>query len=132
MKRITIFALIVLLVAACTESGPVIGISSGLSEGRLSLRDEYSNAISRAGGIPVIIPVTTDSILIEEYVKLLDGLILSGGEDIQPAYYGEEVLNETVQSIAIRDTSDILLLDAALRAQLPLMAICRGEQLVKL
>ena len=130
MKKIALFLVpAALLLLACENRKPVIGISSGVSEGKVSLRDEYGNAVCRAGGIPVIIPVTTDSTIIGKYAGIIDGLIMSGGEDIQPAYYGEEVFNGTVECVARRDTADFLLLRAALRRGLPVLAICRGEQL---
>lgn len=131
MKRIAIIALMTAVMAvACQNRRPVIGISGSCPQGWVSVRDEYTNAVSRAGGIPIVLPVTADSILVEEYANLIDGLILSGGEDIQPAYYGEKIFNETVECIPRRDTADFLLLRASLRRKLPVLAICRGEQLV--
>lgn len=130
MKKIAIIVLAAAALAvSCQNRRPVIGISSSCPEGWVLLRDEYVNSVSRAGGIPLVLPVTTDSVIVERYVNVVDGIIMSGGEDIQPAYYGEEVLNETVESAPRRDTADFLLLRAALRHKLPVLAICRGEQL---
>ena len=65
-----------------------------------------------------------------EVLSLVDALILSGGEDVDPARYGEAVLNSTVEVNAPRDTSDFLLAYEALQRGMPIMGICRGEQLL--
>lgn len=121
------------ILTACVQpSKPVIGISAGYQDLKNTVRDEYANAVTKAGGIPVIIPLAADDKMATEYMEALDGFILSGGEDIQPAYYGEEVLNASVECNAIRDSSDFRLLKAALAEKIPILAICRGEQLANI
>lgn len=127
MKKLLIIALSALAVS-CSGGRPVIGISSGSTDGRISIREEYSNAIARAGGIPLVIPMTTDSSLVEACLDAIDGLVMSGGDDIQPEYYGERKLNETVVCDPRCDTSDFMLLGAACRRGMPVLAICRGAQ----
>ena len=61
---------------------------------------------------------------------MVDGVIFSGGPDLDPSYYGETVWNETVEVDTLRDVSDLLLMRAALASGKPVMAICRGEQLM--
>lgn len=129
MRRRSLISLLLAFAAvSCTDGRPVIGISSGCTDRRVSVRDEYSRAVTRAGGIPLIIPETTDRALVEEYMGIIDGLLMSGGDDVNPARYGEKILNETVICDEIRDTSDFLLLDAAARHHIPVLAICRGAQ----
>ena len=95
-----------------------------------TLKTTYSDAVRLAGGIPVLIPVLRDSVVISELVRHLDGVILSGGEDIDPQYYGEEPIPELGTVNAPRDTFDVLLIRTALRQYKPILAICRGEQVL--
>ncbi len=120
--------------AAGTVSGtagrPLIGISCGGSETMTTLKKTYSDAVRMAGGIPVLIPIMQDSVVMAALVSHLDGVILSGGEDIDPLYYGEEHLPELGTVNAPRDTFDVLLIRTALRQGKPMLAICRGEQVL--
>ena len=130
MKRI-LFIFIVLALASCARRAPVIGISSGRSEsGAATLSANYTDAVTRAGGVPVIIPTVADSALASTLIQKVDGVIFSGGPDLDPSYYGETVWNETVEVDTLRDVSDLLLMRAALASGKPVMAICRGEQLM--
>ena len=95
-----------------------------------TLKTTYSDAVRLAGGLPVLIPVTRDSLTVEALVGRLDAVILSGGEDIDPAYFGEEHLPELGAVNAPRDTFDVLLIRVALRQGKPLLGICRGEQVL--
>ena len=118
------------LVSSCRRA-PVIGISSGRStSGAATLNATYTEAVARAGGIPVIFPTVADSALAAALVRSVDGVIFSGGPDLDPSYYGETFWNETVSVDTLRDVSDLLLMRAALAAKKPVMGICRGEQLL--
>lgn len=111
-------------------SAPVIGITTyGRSpENRYSLPTAYVSAVQRAGGLPVLIPPGTGNP--ERYFELLDGLILAGGGDIDPARYGGST-HATLYGIdAARDELELALARAALRLQAPLLGICRGMQLL--
>lgn len=126
-----ILAALACLLAACSRNAaPVIGISSGWNGRSSSLGDTYVNAIFRAGGVPVILPLVRDEEQAKALLSRIDGLVLSGGEDIDPAYYKEEVLNGSVEVNAPRDTGDFLLIRAARDCGKPIMGICRGLQLV--
>ena len=132
--RIYILLSILLLasVSSCRkQSAPLIGISCGRSAtGGITLATTYTEAVARAGGVPVVLPVVDDQALAESILGKLDGIIFSGGPDVAPAEYGEEVLNETVYVDEVRDRSDLLLARAALASGKPVLAICRGEQLM--
>ena len=131
MKRICILLLAVAALQACRPSAPLIGIScSRSSTGASTLKTTYTDAVARAGGVPVVFPTVADSVLAAALVKGVDGVIFSGGEDVDPSYYGETVWNETVEVDTLRDVSDILLAKAALASGKPILAICRGEQLM--
>ena len=111
----------------------MIGVASGYSSSMVTtLNRSYTDAIYRAGGIPVILPQVNNAAEASEILSHLDGLLLSGGEDMAPAYYGESVLNETVSVNAHRDTIDVLYAEAALLENKPILAICRGEQLMNI
>jgi gamma-glutamyl-gamma-aminobutyrate hydrolase PuuD len=111
-------------------TSPLIGISCGGDVVRASLKTTYIDAVRLAGGIPVLIPLLRDSVAMDALVRRLDGVILSGGEDIDPQYFGEEHLPELGAVNAPRDTADVLLIQIALRQGKPMLGICRGEQVI--
>ena len=134
MSKKSFLFLLALVLTACSaghKGGPVIGISCGVSSGGTSsLGDSYVEAVNLAGGIPVMIPTVRNDEEAARVVALFDGIIFSGGEDVQPSYYSEAVLNETVNWNIIRDVSDIALARAALAQKKPILGICRGSQLM--
>ena len=115
MKRILLLFSIAILGACRTHEAPLIGITcSRSSSGATLLSTTYTEAVSKAGGTPVVIPTVASAAQAEEMLAKLDGVIFSGGEDINPAWYEEEVWNETVYRDSVRDYSDSLLARAAL------------------
>ena len=131
MKRVILLAVLLgAVLSGCRESRPVVGVSCCWDEGRVSLSDAYLTAVRTAGGVPVVLPPVLSAEDAAAALASVDALILSGGEDIDPARYGEGIWNETVEVNYRRDTSDFLLARAALDAGLPILGICRGEQLM--
>ena len=119
------------LCSCSKQSAPLIGISCGRSAtGAVNLSSAYTDAVARAGGIPVVLPIIDDAALAESLLAKLDGIVFSGGPDLDPAEYGETVWNETVSIDAVRDRSDLMFARAALASGKPVLAICRGEQLM--
>jgi gamma-glutamyl-gamma-aminobutyrate hydrolase PuuD len=88
----------------------------------------YVDAVERAGGRAVVIPPT--DVGVEETLSALDGVIFSGGADVDPSAYGAEPHPETDVPQARRDAGEIALLRAALERDMPVLAICRGFQLL--
>ena len=109
MKRIVLL-LAILVVAGCSHKAPLIGISgSYMPSGGTSLNTNYSQAVSKAGGVPVIIPTVSSREEADAVLAMLDGIVFSGGEDLGPWLYGEEIYNETVFVDSVRDVSDVFL-----------------------
>src|SRR4051794_5689561 len=118
---------------------PVIGICTAVERARWSVWDQeafllarsYVRAIQAAGGLVVMIP--PDPALQDDpddALDLLDGLILAGGADIDPASYGAERHRETKHTVPERDALEIALARRALDRDVPLLGICRGMQLM--
>ncbi len=118
---------------------PIIGICTALERARWSVWDQqaallpfsYVEAVQRAGGLAVMLP--PDGALVEEpdqVLDLVDGLILAGGADIDPASYGEAHHPETADTVPARDAFEIALARAAIERDLPVLGICRGMQLI--
>ena len=115
---------------ACHRSAPVIGITCLRYENYEAVNSEYSEAIAGAGATALIVPYVHSEKEATEIIEKLDGIVFTGGSDVPPAWYGEEVLDGLVQCDALRDRSDSLLARAALASGKPVLAICRGSQLM--
>jgi putative glutamine amidotransferase len=115
---------------------PVIGITSYAQDARWGVWDlpavlvplAYVDAIERAGGRALVIPPA--EVDIEQTLDALDGIVFSGGADVDPARYGAELHPETDVPQSRRDAGELALLQAALARDLPTLAICRGFQLL--
>lgn len=116
---------------------PLIGITSNIltiTEGpftgdcRLFVNQGYVDSVAKAGGIPVILPIVTDKELVRQQLSRLNGVILTGGHDVQPSLYGEEphpLLGETSSE---RDAYESVVLEIANELDIPILGICRGMQ----
>lgn len=118
---------------------PVIGICAALEQARWSVWDQqaaltplsYLSAVQRADGLALVL--APDRRLVEEpeeVLDLIDGLLLAGGADIDPASYGQERHAETVSTVPARDAFEIALARAAIERDMPVLGICRGMQLI--
>lgn len=114
---------------------PIIGVTTLVDQVKWGVWDRrvalltmtYIDAIARSGGVPVLLP--PNDFGAAEVVERLDGLILSGGADIDPARFGQEPHEKTV-IVADRDAWEFAVLSAALERDLPVLAICRGIQVL--
>ena len=123
-----------------SEHRPVIGICTALAHANWGvwkqreaalLAFSYIEAIQRAGGLAVMIPPDgrfEDAP--DEILDLLDGLILAGGNDIDPACYGADPHPETHHLVPERDRAELALATRAVQRDLPVLGICRGMQLI--
>jgi gamma-glutamyl-gamma-aminobutyrate hydrolase PuuD len=89
---------------------------------------DYVRGIERAGGRPLLVPPSDDAV--EETIAVLDGLLLSGGNDLDPGSYGAAAHPETSGTRPERDRGELALLEAALARDLPVLAVCRGVQVL--
>jgi len=114
---------------------PIIGITCGTSgsDGNLSensIGGSYISAIENSGGTPMVIPITHNEACLEDSIGLIDGLLLSGGVDIDPSYFGEEAEPGLGRVDADRDRVELYLTKKALGKDLPILGICRGIQVL--
>jgi len=111
-----------------TVSRPLIGITGNYGEQTCKLADGYYKQIVAAGGTPVIIPPVTDHATLLTFLNRIDGLLLSGGADINPLYCDEEPSPHLGGINAERDLPELLLCRLAANRQMPILGICRGIQ----
>ncbi len=90
----------------------------------------YMKAIETAGGLPVMLPLTDKLDELEQIIQSIDGLLLTGGQDIDPSLYNEKRIPQCGESCPERDKMDKLLVGLALEADKPILGICRGLQLL--
>lgn len=112
---------------------PVIGVTwmEDIESGEYSEDlQAYINAVENAGAEAVALPLYKDDEEAVAALEELDGIVFTGGEDIDPAYYGEEVLPECEEINKDRDVSDVALMKAAIEADVPVLGTCRGMQLL--
>ncbi len=109
---------------------PIIAISANIIDENSALHFAYSQAIVDAGAIPIIIPANCDRDSLISLIQSIDGLLLSGGADIDARYFGEENIPDLTEVSEQRDLYEFMLLRAAIDSSVPILGICRGCQLV--
>ena len=105
-----------------------IGISSGWWEEAHRLVPAYVQCIVDAGATPVVFPVTDNEQILNNLLDMVDGLLLTGGGDIDPKYWGEELMPQSGKPCALRDEFDLALVRLARQRCMPVLGICRGMQ----
>ena len=108
---------------------PVIGISGNFREGDCTLAQAYYMSVLEAGGTPVVIPSYDNDKALVSLLDTLDGIVLSGGADIDPVFLGEEPL-DCVSINPRRDRQELTLVRLAVDRQIPVLGICRGIQVL--
>ena len=115
---------------------PLIGITTYVVPAKWRYWDQeaalvpaaYVEAVQRAGGRAFLVPPADDAV--EETLDGLDGLVFSGGSDLDPGLYGQEAHEETSGVVRVRDEAELALLAGALERDMPVLAICRGSQVL--
>ena len=117
-------------------SRPVVGITTHVTPAKWSYWEleaalvpaQYVRAVERAGGRPLLVPPSTNGV--EETLDAVDGLVFSGGADLDPEAYGQEPHEETFGVDSERDEAELALLRGALERDMPVLAVCRGSQVL--
>jgi gamma-glutamyl-gamma-aminobutyrate hydrolase PuuD len=115
---------------------PLIGITTYVTPAKWSYWEleaalipaDYVRAVERAGGRALLVPPSEDGV--EETLAALDGLLFSGGSDLDPSLYDQEPHEKTFGIHEARDRAELALLEAALARDMPVLAICRGSQVM--
>ena len=120
-----------------TKRPPVIGITCTFlppqteeTPPRFGQNQSYIHAADKAGAAPLLIPLLTDKDQLRQLFDLLDGLLLPGGEDVDPAQYGQPPHENLRQVSPLRDATELTLARWAMEEGRPLLAICRGIQVL--
>lgn len=114
---------------------PIIGITTSYvkyndnMEG-VYIHHDYHRAVERASGIPILLPVVKDEEAIKQYVTLCDGIIFSGGEDVDPQFYSKPPHAKIGFFRTERDEFEIKLFDYFSKTKKPIFGICRGIQII--
>ena len=113
---------------------PIIGITPSLetNESKIYTPTSYPKAVIAAGGTPLFFNFTRDDEMIEQYAALVDGVVFSGGDDVNPATYGEEQIWACGDIVPLRDDFEIKLLKVLIEKypDKPILGICRGAQVI--
>lgn len=131
MKKFLTIIFALTLAFGLSAKNPIVGISGYTEDGSCEAGMTYINSIRLAGGVPLVIPVTSDDEQIAAIVNAIDALIMTGGEDFDPLrWYGEEPVRALGKVVPTRDEFDVKLVRAAVAKGIPVLGICRGEQLL--
>jgi putative glutamine amidotransferase len=115
---------------------PLVGITTYITPARFGGWEEesalvpadYTRAVEKAGGRPLLVPPSEDGV--DETLDVLDAVIFSGGSDLDPTAYGQDPHPETTGVEEDRDRAELALLQAALARDMPVLAVCRGSQVL--
>ena len=111
-------------------SRPVIGIVTNFADQDVTIREVFHKQVIDAGGTPLLIPPTTDTQVIVNILNRIDGLLLTGGADVNPLWEGEEPIRNMGSINNKRDLSEWLTTRLAYNRQMPMFAVCRGLQVL--
>lgn len=114
------------------QNRPVIGICPLYDEKRESywMLPGYMKMLEAAGAIALMLPLTTDKSMLDYFVETCDGFILTGGQDVTPAVYGQDKSELCGVTVPQRDEMDVYILKAAIAKDKAVLGICRGHQLM--
>lgn len=114
---------------------PVIGIPAardpaGPEPQKLQVNYDYVRAVETAGGMPLLLPITAEvnEALVAQWISMCGGILLPGGGDVAPAFYGESAIVQVTCTSRVQDAAEMLLCAMASAAGLPIFGICRGMQ----
>ena len=94
------------------------------------IKHEYFQAIADTRGVPILLPNFAEPAAVDEYLRMIDGLLLTGGGDLDPRHFGQRPHASLSALTASRDALEIRLVNLALKRHIPILAICRGHQVL--
>lgn len=109
---------------------PLIGITTFIGKNNQEVPKNFIDVISEESGIPILLPEIENENLIKEQVKSIDALLLTGGDDVDPALYGEDPHQKLANIEPERDEYEWKLIDYALESGIPILGICRGSHML--
>lgn len=112
------------------NSFPLIGVTGSIEgdEKMIYIKRCYMNAIIAAGGVPVMLSPDPDDAMMDAMMEKLDGLFLTGGNDMAPEMFGDAPIPQLGEVNPVRDLSEIALTKKAVQMKMPILGICRGIQ----
>lgn len=112
---------------------PIIGITSTIKKHKnipsVDVNEKYIHAIIQGGGVPIVIPIGSKN-MVNTWISICDGIMLTGGEDVDPSTYHEQPYPQIRKTNRKRDDLEIELIQSAQKKQLPILAICRGMSIL--
>ena len=114
------------------QKRPVIGVVPlyDIQRDSLWMIPGYLDGIAAAGGIPVVLPLTEEEQVLGQLANDVDGFLMTGGQDVSPALYGEERLDSCGETLPVRDGMESRIFQLCLERDVPVLGICRGIQLM--
>lgn len=119
--------------AAPAPARPIIGITIDIEDGdadRYSSPCRYSEAVERAGGLPLLLPYRVDPALVGQYLDILNGILFSGGDDLDPALFDQPRHPKAIPVDPLRQRFELALIAEVERRRLPALGVCMGSQLM--
>ncbi len=116
--------------SAAQRRRPVIGITGNYEDATCTLAEGYYQSVLQAGGLPFIIPPFEQTDNLKDVLDRIDGLIFSGGGDINPLLLNEQPVKELHSVCHVRDVQELLLARLAADRQIPMLGICKGVQII--
>lgn len=96
-----------------------------------AVNEDYIDAVMKAGGVPILLPIC-DEEMIDAQLNCIDGLIVCGGIDINPLFYHENCQFEQSESSFRRDSYELKLIQKCAQKKIPILGICRGQQMINI
>jgi membrane dipeptidase len=112
------------------EAAPLIGLTCNQKDNAAQLGGAYIISVLEAGGAPVIIPAVTNAQTLRDILSRLDGIILTGGEDVNPLWYNEQPRQQLGTVDPVRDMNEMKIIRIATERNIPILGICRGLQIL--